>query len=224
MTHPASTSNTCSRLLRDSRGGILQREPTTPKHPGPRARCTVVGQRSQEDGHTGRCERTEATEATSDGGGQKRNVGEESTGVNGSPDMGPGCDLKRACFCGGQTWSDGAGRERNVLPLLVLRRTANGGRTCQGQAPPGFVGRGRRPAKACHSGVSYPTPANTGRHSTTTRRSTASSGGSWKTVTMIIGKQSAQLHQWAAWAVRRALQRTQTTHAKREAAMSKKEN
>ena len=53
--------DTCSRLPTDSRGGILQREPTTPKHPRPRARCTVVAKEVKKTA-------TEAMEATSDGG------------------------------------------------------------------------------------------------------------------------------------------------------------
>ena len=56
-----------------------------------------------------------------------------------SPDMGPDCDLKRACSVGGQTWPDGAGRETffrcpccEELPTMVER----------GQVPPGLVGEG----------------------------------------------------------------------------------
>ena len=40
---------------------------------------------------------TEEQQHTEELGGKKRNVGEEGKDVNGSPDMAPDCDLKRAC-------------------------------------------------------------------------------------------------------------------------------
>ena len=90
--------DTCTNFPTDSRGGILQREPTTPNTPacGHAARWWP---RSQEDG---KCERTEAGKQQATGGSTRkrwgqRNVGEEGTNVNGSPDMRRECDLKRAC-------------------------------------------------------------------------------------------------------------------------------
>ena len=91
--------------------------PLTPKHPRPRARCTVVAKEVKKTGTPGgaRGQRQGSHKrrrtSTRKRWGQKRNVGEEGTDVNGSPDMGPECDLKRACSVGGQPWPDGAGRE-----------------------------------------------------------------------------------------------------------------
>ena len=190
-----------------------KREPTTPKHPRPRARCTVVAQRSQEDGHTGRCERTGAGKPQSDGGaargrggGQKRNVGEEVTDVNGSPDMRPECDLKRVCSVGDNRGQMVLEEKRFFhcpccaeLPTVVERARV--------KLPKARWVRAEIISQSLPVGVSHPTPANTSRLSTTPRRCRSF---------LITGKQSAQLAQFAAWAVRRALRRPPETSPRTE--------
>ena len=141
--------------------------------------------------------------------GQKRNVGEEGTDVNGSPDMGPECDLKRACSVG-----DNRGQmvleEKTFfhcpccaeLPTVVERARV--------KLPKARWARAETISQSLPIGCVVP---NTGQHQSTLNNTTKVDSVLWRvsanntTVSFITGKQSAQLAQFAAWAVRRALRR-----------------
>ena len=120
---------------------------------------------------------------------------------------------------------------KNVLELPVLRRTANRGGTCQGQAPQGPVGEGGdhqpKPAIRVIRTQHRPKPvdfhfSNTTKVGSALRRVMECSdhGASNNSVIflfLIVGQQSAQLAQWAAWA---CAERSEDPdpHAQREAA------